>query len=304
MATLFEHPTLAKSLGTHGPRDSYSGPVEIDAKPPPKARPILAEISVDGVAIAEAEVPAEAQNHPAENPGAALLEAARALVIRELLLQEARRLELAPSPEAAAVGRTEAPDDAAIRLLIEQEVSVPSATEEECRRFHANHPERFCSAAIFDARHILLAAAPEDAPARRAARAEADAVIAHLRREPSDFAALALAHSACPSKQQGGNLGQLTQGSTVPEFERALQTMSAGEIRAAPVESRFGFHVIALDRTIPGASLPYEAVRERIAGWLEAASWSKAVAQYIAVLAGRARIHGIDIAAADGPLIQ
>jgi peptidyl-prolyl cis-trans isomerase C len=50
--------------------------------------------------------------------------------------------------------------------------------------------------------------------------------------------------------------------------------------------------------------LPFEHVADRIAGWLEAASWSKAVAQYISVLAGRAEIRGIDIASAEGPLIQ
>jgi peptidyl-prolyl cis-trans isomerase C len=70
------------------------------------------------------------------------------------------------------------------------------------------------------------------------------------------------------------------------------------------VESRFGFHVVSLDRRIPGETLPFEIVRERIAAWLEAASWSRAVSQYIAVLAGKAEISGIDIGATEGPLIQ
>jgi peptidyl-prolyl cis-trans isomerase C len=45
-------------------------------------------------------------------------------------------------------------------------------------------------------------------------------------------------------------------------------------------------------------------VRERIATWLREASWRRAVHQYIAVLAGRARIEGFTLAGADGALVQ
>jgi peptidyl-prolyl cis-trans isomerase C len=84
----------------------------------------------------------------------------------------------------------------------------------------------------------------------------------------------------------------------------ALGTMAEGELSARPVESRFGYHIILLERRIAGTQLPFEMVRERIAAWLEASSWSKAVAQYVKILAGRAKIVGIDISAADSPLIQ
>ena len=252
----------------------------------------------------EAEILAEAQNHPAENPGAALIAAARALVVRELLLQEARRLALEPCPEAGADRRMETREDAVIRALIEREIAVPRAGESECRRFYDRHPERFRSETIYEARHILLAAPTSEDAARTSARAHAESLIAHLAERPQDFARLVLQYSACPSKEQGGNLGQLTRGSTVPEFERALESMREGELGAVPVESRFGFHIVRLDRKIAGEALPFDTVKERIAGWLEAASWSKAVAQYLAVLAGRAEIHGIDVSGVDGPLIQ
>jgi peptidyl-prolyl cis-trans isomerase C len=115
---------------------------------------------------------------------------------------------------------------------------------------------------------------------------------------------LAAEHSACPSREQGGNLGQVTPGSTVAEFERALETMQEGELLMRPVETRFGFHVIFLERKIEGVQLPFEHVADRIAGWLEAASWSKVVAQYIALLVSRAEISGINLKTAEGPLIQ
>ena len=304
MATLYQHPTLTESLEADGPRESYSGPVEIDVKLPPKARPVFTEVSVNAVTIAEADILAEAQNHPAENPGAALAAAARALVVRELFLQEARRLGLEANPETDRAGRAETEEDALIRMLIDREMAVPSAAEEECRRFYEKNPQRFASEPIFEARHILLAASPKDKPARNITRQDAERLIRHLRERPADFAALALQHSDCPSKDQGGNLGQLTRGATVAEFEKALATMAEGELSPQPVESRFGFHIIFLERRIAGTQLPFELVKERIAAWLEASSWSKAVAQYLKILAGRAKITGIDILAADSPLIQ
>jgi peptidyl-prolyl cis-trans isomerase C len=305
MATIYRNPGRDAAIRAAAGPEGYSGPVEIDTRVPPKARPVLHAISVNGVPVPEADILAEAQNHPAENPGQALVAAARALVVRELLLQEVRRLGIeAPARAPGGSGRTETAEDAMIRELVEREVKTPSASETECRRFYDNNPARFRSDTIYEARHILLAAPPTDAPAHAIARKQAQRLIERLTRSPGEFAALAAEYSACPSREAGGNLGQLTRGSTVPEFEGALETMQEGEMLAEPVESRFGLHIILLERKIPGERLPFELVQQRIESWLEAASWSKAVAQYIAILAGRAEISGIDIAAAAGPLTQ
>jgi peptidyl-prolyl cis-trans isomerase C len=122
-------------------------------------------------------------------------------------------------------------------------------------------------------------------------------IAGQLMDAPGRFADLAKTHSACPSREVGGSLGQLTPGSTVPEFEAALRTLEAGAITPEPVRSRFGFHIIRLDRSIPGRRLPFEAVGERIALHLEASSWSRGVAQLIGVLADRAKIVGVTLSA-------
>ena len=92
MATLFESKQPKahdhKHSGGHG---SYSTYQEPDTRIPPKPRPIFDAVSVNGVAIAESDILTEAQNHPAENPGAALLAAARALAVRELLSRKRSR---------------------------------------------------------------------------------------------------------------------------------------------------------------------------------------------------------------------
>ena len=304
MVTLFDKASNGAAPSRAGAKDSYSTYQEPDTRVPPKARPVLDAVTVNGVAIAESDILAEAQNHPAENPGAALLSAARALAVRELLLQRARERQIAVSPESDAEGRSETDEDAAIRRLIEEEVTVPSATAEECLRFYENNRVKFRSEPIFEASHILIAADPADERARAAARSDAERLAAVLAEHPSEFATMARTHSACPSAEQGGNLGQLTRGSTVAEFERALARMAEGEITPRPVESRFGYHIIRLERRIDGEQLPFDFVQQRIAGWLEASTWSKAVSQYIAILAADATVTGIDLLAADGPLMQ
>nr|WP_272214714.1 peptidylprolyl isomerase [Marinicella sp. W31]MDC2880308.1 peptidylprolyl isomerase [Marinicella sp. W31] len=150
----------------------------------------------------------------------------------------------------------------------------------------------------------MLAANPADEAARRQARAEAEQMITDLETGAVRFGELARARSACPSAEHAGNLGQLSPGSTVPEFEAVLMRLPEGEVTGSPVETRYGYHIIRMDRRIDGEQLPFEAVRPRIAAWLEAASWSKAVQQFIAVLAAEASIEGIEIGGADGPLVQ
>lgn len=296
MKTLYQNPSLsAREGGEIRLEGGYNGYVKPDATVPPKAKPILSEISVNGVNIPEAEILAEAQHHPAANPGEALMAAARALAVRQLLLQEAQSLDIEADPKTAKDSRKETDEDVLIRKLIEQEVKTPSASETECRRFYGNNPARFCSKPIYEARHILLAIPAPEPSVRSKVRETAQSLIGHLRQHPQDFSALAAEHSACPSREQGGNLGQIAPGSTVAEFERALENMAEGELLNGPVESRFGFHIILLERKIAGAQLPFEQVRERIAEWLEASSWSKAVAQYITVLAEHSDIRGIDL---------
>ena len=77
-------------------------------------------------------------------------------------------------------------------------------------------------------------------------KAEAEQQIAEIAAQlegGAEFAALARAHSDCPSKAKGGDLGQFGKGQMVPEFENAAFTMAVGEVSGV-VETPFGFHLI------------------------------------------------------------
>ncbi|KAF0100362.1 MAG: peptidyl-prolyl cis-trans isomerase SurA [bacterium] len=58
-----------------------------------------------------------------------------------------------------------------------------------------------------------------------------------------DFAALAKQHSDDLSASRGGDLNWLNPGDTVPQFERAMDALSPGEV-SEPVQSPFGWHLI------------------------------------------------------------
>jgi peptidyl-prolyl cis-trans isomerase C len=269
----------------------------------PTGAGIMPPVSVNGVPISRKDIASETQNFPADNPGAAWHAATRALVVRHLLLEEAQRLGILIEPQADAKGRVETDEDALLRALLEREVQTPAADDETLRRFYDNNRKRFMTAPLFEADHILIAARRQDADAFAEAWERVATLAGVLDREPERFAELARDCSGCPSREVGGSLGQISLGDTTPEFEAALIELAAGEI-SAPVESRYGVHLIRLVRKIEGSLLPFEAVREQIAAYLEEHVRRQATAQYISLLVGRADIRGITLKGAATPLVQ
>jgi peptidyl-prolyl cis-trans isomerase C len=184
-------------------------------------------------------------------------------------------------------------DEALVRALIDREVVTPEADEATCRRYFEQNRSKFRSADLYAVRHILCAAAPNDSAARADARERATAILARLSAAPDQFEVLAREHSACPSREIGGNLGQISRGQTVPEFEVALAHLPVAEMPDAPIETRYGYHVVVVDKRIAGEDLPFEVVAPSIAVWLAARARHTAIHQYITLLAGRADISGV-----------
>lgn len=263
-------------------------------------KPLFPSITVNGTEIAAQRIANEAQNHPAPKgkPGYAYKDAARALAVRELLLQEAHRRGIAPEPAEVSAGQVETDEEALIRQLLAAAVTPPPPDEAELRATYAARPERFRSPALYEAAHILIAAPPEDAAARAQALERAQALIGELGRDPARFADLARTQSACSSRDSGGFLGQVSAGDTVPEFEAALATMDEGSITPEPVKTRYGFHIIRLDARAEGAVLPYESVAPKLREAHQKAAWVHAARSFIAGLVARAEITGVTMDAA------
>ncbi|MES2000999.1 MAG: peptidylprolyl isomerase [Pseudomonadota bacterium] len=250
-------------------------------------------ISVNGVVINAEAVAREVQHHPAASREEAERAAGQALVVRELLVQRAKWLNVAG-----------ASDDERIANLIALEVNAPDPTAEEIARYYRRNGLKFMTPALYEAAHIFFPARSDNDAARAEAKAKAEAVLAQLLAEPRRFGELAKAHSACSSKDHGGSLGQVSRGDTNPELERAMARIEPGTIAAEPVATRHGYHILRLDRRAPAQQLALEQVERWIADHLSKTSHRRAIAQYLQLLAGQAEITGYDMAAADSPLVQ
>ncbi len=260
-------------------------------------------VAVNEAVIASADIAREVQNHKGGSPVTAWEAATRALVVRELLAQRAHALGLVPEPRSEN-GLRETDEEALIRMLLEAEVKTPTAEEADCRRYYKANLIRFRSPDLYEPLHILFKAPQDDDAAYAVAVERAEAALADVKARPGCFEDLARSLSDCPSAAEGGRLGQVAEGDTTPEFEDALRSLKAGEIGPDVVRTRYGVHVVRLDRKVEGEVLPFEQVRERIASYLEASSSRRAAAQYIALLAGQARISGCNVAGASSPLVQ
>ncbi|MSU88361.1 peptidase [Rhodobacteraceae bacterium 2CG4] len=258
---------------------------------------LFPDVVVNGETIPSAAIAAEAQNHsaPRNKPGIAWRKAAQALAIRALLLQEARARGLVPDPLELAPGRFETEDEALIRALLDDALTIAPVTDEAVRAEWAKDPARYRSAPLWDVSHILCACDPRNEQERMAAEERAAALLARLDGDAKGFAAAAR-ESDCGSRASGGHLGQLGPGDTVPEFEAALRSLPEGAISPAPVLSRHGWHIIRLNATAPGQVLPYETVRPKIAQALEKAAWARASRDFVEHLAHGARISGASLA--------
>ena len=258
---------------------------------------LFPDIVVNGETVPHSAVAAETQNHaaPKGKPGIAWRKAANAVAVRTLLLQEARRRGLNPDPAEVGPGRFETEEEALIRGLLDDAVTVTPPDEDAVRAEWARDPERFRAPPLWEVSHILIACDPRNDEEREVARQRAADLAARAATHPEGFARLAGENSDCGSRNAGGALGQLGPGDTVPEFETALRGLADGAVTPEPVLSRHGWHVIRMDALAEGAVLPYEAVRPKIAEAMEKAAWARAARDFVAGLVAEAEITGADL---------
>ena len=225
----------------------------------------------------------------------------------ELLRQAAQRDGLLAADDGPSTdGVVSEAAASAIEALLEQAVNVPEPSEEACRRHFAANEARFQTGEHAQVRHILFAVTPGvDVVAlrKRAERTLLD-VRCHDGKSGNGFADAARAWSNCPSGAEGGDLGGLCAADCAPEFAR--EVFGHVEVGVLPrlVHSRFGLHVVEVLAREPGVAQSFEAVRGAVAMSLRQQAYVTALRQYLRLLAGEAAVEGMDLDAADMPLVQ
>ncbi|MFZ5540035.1 MAG: peptidylprolyl isomerase [Pseudomonadota bacterium] len=184
---------------------------------------------------------------------------------------------------AAVLGIERGTEEETLDALLEREVVVPPPTDAECRRYYAQHPQRFRAGALAEVDHILFAVT--DAVALAPLRERAEAALRDVLAAPESFAARAAELSNCPSARVGGSLGQIARDSVVPEFWHAIESFGATGIVPQLVETRYGLHIVRVARYAAGDALPYDAVAERIAAHLADRNLRIALREYVHALA-------------------
>lgn len=263
------------------------------ADEPMQPLPAFGIVTVDGHEITAEQIAEEMPHHPAPTGEEAWRAAAQALVVRHLLMREARSRGLAPE-ETSETGKRTTDDEGLVKALLDDIVGDAIPTEAECERYYSANRHRFRTPTLYEASHILIE--PEEGAGEdgwTAAEAQARTIIEAVADDPEAFAEAAREFSGCPSGQQNGSLGQIRRGELVDQVQSHIEATVVGSLNPVPVRSKHGWHVIRLDRIIEGRELPFEAAKDKIADLLEARSWTVSAMQIVQSLAEKAEIEGV-----------
>ncbi|MBC8589598.1 peptidyl-prolyl cis-trans isomerase [Wansuia hejianensis] len=132
------------------------------------------------------------------------------------------------------------------KLINEEEV-----TETEVEEFYNEHRDHYKKPETVVASHILVDN-----------EEKAQEILKEIE-EGLSFEEAASKYSSCPSKEQGGNLGEFGKGQMVPEFEAKAFEMEIDTI-SEPVKTQFGYHIIKLNGKNPSRVRDLEEVKDEI----------------------------------------
>lgn len=238
-------------------------------------------------------------------------EALRQRAYLELLRQTAQRAGLLSQDDVPGIdGVPSEAASSAIERLLDLNLEIPEPEEAACRRHHAAHAALYRSGEKLHARHILFAVTPGVEVGALRKRAEAALLDVRCHDGSAEgpaadrFALAARKYSNCPSAERGGDLGWLASDDCAPEFARELFGHADVGVLPRLVHSRFGLHVVEVLERDAGEALPFEAVQGKVAASLRKQAYVTALRQYLRLLAGEAAVSGVDLDAAESPLVQ
>src|SRR5687768_488294 len=147
----------------------------------------------------------------------------------------------------------------------------PSVSEADVEKYYTEHTREFETPQQVRAAHVLATVGQTGgSEAEDKAKAKIADVIRRAK-AGEDFAKLAAEVSEDPgSKGNGGELGYVSKGEMVPQFEAALFTLKKGELSPEPVRTQFGFHAIKVLDIREASRKPLKDVSAQIRGRLAA----------------------------------
>ena len=133
----------------------------------------------------------------------------------------------------------------------------------EMEDYYENNKEKFGQPKRLKVRHILIKTDSQDKEVAAKAKQRAESVREEAAKG-KDFAQLAKQNSEdLGTKDRGGEIGFISKGMVVPEFEQAAFSMKAGEISSV-IQTQFGFHILKVDEIQEASTQPLEKVKAQI----------------------------------------
>ncbi len=137
-------------------------------------------------------------------------------------------------------------------------------SEQDAEQYYRDHLEKYSRPEKRWARHILIKTSDSDNNEQIKAKTEQIQKILEMAMQGKDFGELAKKYSQDGSASAGGDLGFFSRDKTVKPFEDAVFSLQEGELSNV-VKTRFGFHIIKLEKIKPAHVTPLEEAREEIA---------------------------------------
>ena len=175
------------------------------------------------------------------------------LINSKLLLLDARRNLYEAEPEFRAQ-LNKLKDSLLTNYAAEKAIAqAGKVTDAEVEKFYNENPDKFNGGESVNASHILVDS-----------EEKALELYAKIASGEMTFEDCAKENSSCPSKANGGNLGDFEKGQMVPEFDAAVFAMEVGEITDAPVKTQFGYHLIKLNSKKEAEAMPFASIKDEI----------------------------------------
>ncbi len=170
---------------------------------------------------------------------------------------------------------------------------VSPVTDQQVQQYYQQHQKDFQVPEEVKVRHILIKVPTgADAKTDAAAKQKAEDLLKQIK-AGGDFDALAKANSDDPgSKDQGGELGMIQRGVTVPAFEQAAFALQPGQISDV-VKTQFGYHILKVEEKQTAHLKPLEEVKGQILATLTRQQESDQQAGYAQQLATEAAKSGL-----------
>ena len=175
-------------------------------------------------------------------------------------------------------------------------------SQQDLQRFYNQHQDQFRVPEEVKVAHILIKTplpGPDgkvDTKAVADAKAKAEDILKKLQ-GGANFADLAKKNSDDPgSAAQGGELGWIGRGRTVPEFEKAAFGLKPGQMSGL-VQSSYGFHIIKLEDRHEAHLKSLEEVKAEIEPQLKREKAAGAAQALAGTINTQAKTQGLDKAA-------